>query len=415
MEKMDSLGATDSSDPKDLYTRLTVNMQCPICKAFFDSEALVNVHSPCYYTKHNIAKPTSESQASGDKVYKCDKCSDSFANMNYLRRHITYHFDRMYACKLCDFKGFTQRDVVRHLLVHNEDKKFKCKLCNKEYRHQQMLQEHMRRHSGDKPFKCDWFGCGSSFVTHNGLKDHIKRHKKDKAAVCPLCGKSFVRNYELKTHVSRNHPNDAATVISNIVKTAGKSKPSSGSSQLSNDSVELSRESVELSTDSLDEKPKPTTVQLIITNPKLLNFKEKLETGSSDFDVTPASFKNTPLLRYSDDTAKRKLDVELYDNSKKLKLGEYGQYNDKVAAHKCGMCGMEFSKISSYIAHRSCFFRNTPFVDKPDALFECGFCETPLIKGFENLRAHYALHFDSDDEEVKTTLDIKTVPSVLSS
>ena len=102
------------------YTRILVNRRCADCQNVFDSEALYHVHTPCYFKKYGIEKPPTDQPIGDTKPFVCKigDCSETFATMNYLRRHVIYHFPKTWKCKVCEFEGFIKRDIERHTLIH---------------------------------------------------------------------------------------------------------------------------------------------------------------------------------------------------------------------------------------------------------------------------------------------------------
>ena len=44
--------------------------------------------------------------------------------------------------------------LVNHMRVHSGEKPFKCEQCSKTFARTENLKIHKRTHTGDKPFKC---------------------------------------------------------------------------------------------------------------------------------------------------------------------------------------------------------------------------------------------------------------------
>ena len=199
--------APDQPETRSSFTQVLVDNKCNMCQKRFTTEALYHVHTPCYYTKHGIKKPSSDKPAGNLEPFVCsvNGCAESFATLNYLRRHVTHHFPPSFNCTLCDYRGYFKRDAEQHNLVHSKKKDYQCNDCDKAFAYKRLLQEHQRRHLNHKPYKCEWPGCQKTFVTHNNLKEHVRRHKKEKKWECKFCDKKFVRNFELKLHTSRMH------------------------------------------------------------------------------------------------------------------------------------------------------------------------------------------------------------------
>jgi hypothetical protein len=74
--------------------------------------------------------------------------------------------------------------------------------------------------------------------------------------------------------------------------------------------------------------------------------------------------------------------------------------NAIIKLRRCTGCKAMFGQMSDYIAHRPCFFKNSPYKDTPEELFDCGYCESKPVRGFDQLVLHYTAHFDCNLDKI---------------
>ena len=85
---------------------------------------------------------------SGERPYKCEQCSATFAYFSSL---------------------------AAHRKLHSNNKPFICDICNASFFTAYNLRLHSRKHSGERPYQCHL--CTESFSWHSGLKCHLKKHQ----------------------------------------------------------------------------------------------------------------------------------------------------------------------------------------------------------------------------------------------
>ncbi|KAM8787450.1 paternally-expressed gene 3 protein isoform 2-T2 [Rhynchonycteris naso] len=239
------LGFADRADLKDhqkVHSReYTLNTREYTC-------SVIHTHSVSEYL----------SEATGEQVYECPACGESFIHSSFLFEHQKVHEqDPFYGRRRYD-EPFMQPWAVNPPRFHASQKSppltglfLQCHICGLDYIHGSVFNEHLALHMGEglqergpgggddvvspglalaelqrsqaeeKQYECET--CGESFLSQSDLKDHRKVHEKEEpydygAAFvhtsfltdppkrdssffeCKDCGKSFVHNTVLTKH-----------------------------------------------------------------------------------------------------------------------------------------------------------------------------------------------------------------------
>nr|CAI5857397.1 unnamed protein product [Callosobruchus analis] len=156
----------------------------------------------------------------GEKPYKCDVCSASFAHLSNLKDHKLIHTkEKPFFCEMCG-RAFVSRRYLRyhvhksHLEQNDESekkelsevfKRKKCKETKAECQHchklvsRTFLQRHIRtQHLGERPYTCKI--CSKTFTQAGTLKGHMHHHTGERPYSCAVCYKSYAAKINLKKH-----------------------------------------------------------------------------------------------------------------------------------------------------------------------------------------------------------------------
>lgn len=132
----------------------------------------------------------------------CSRCSLSFEEERYLRKHMTEaHPPLSHPCLLCVCSFKTFAELMQHLTTHSE-RKFICTTCGKSYARLYGLKRHAKTHQPVKPYRCSF--CERGFAQKGTLRRHLRTHTGARPFVCGLCDKAFRQRSHLHVH-ERTH------------------------------------------------------------------------------------------------------------------------------------------------------------------------------------------------------------------
>jgi uncharacterized Zn-finger protein len=151
-------------------------------------------------------------------THPCKQCGISFISNAFLVLHIqNVHLKssmskeahsnlyRVYACKQCDFRCDTMRDLRRHAgMLHQHDRPFGCEQCGARFTQACDLYRHTRAvHLGERLYACK--ECDKQFTQAGNLSRHTKTVHLGERYACKQCKKLFTQAGNLFTHTKSVH------------------------------------------------------------------------------------------------------------------------------------------------------------------------------------------------------------------
>ena len=112
----------------------------------------------------------------GEKPFKCTKCSSSFAQKRTLLRHMRIHSGIKLKCKHCEFDCFRPAGLAEHVKrKHRSEQPYQCELCSNKYTVFTDFTRHKKQHDYDG-FQLICRTCGASSKNTRCLRGHQKKY-----------------------------------------------------------------------------------------------------------------------------------------------------------------------------------------------------------------------------------------------
>ena len=128
-------------------------------------------------------------------------CGMSFRWMNRLRRHLKVH--EGYTCPECDEKFEKWPQLVKHkTAAHKEPQK--CPICERTFAQGQWLKRHMKVHSDVREmYLCPYEDCKRCYSEKRNLDAHIRSYHDKQRFYCVFedCGRSFAFKHKMLEHL----------------------------------------------------------------------------------------------------------------------------------------------------------------------------------------------------------------------
>ncbi|XP_052897954.1 histone H4 transcription factor [Anopheles moucheti] len=205
---------TDGYEPGTKSRRAPLPCRWPLCKRSFKNMALelqhVKTHTTereigCYtcgglfWTRVKLIDHCARQIEMAQRKYQCPECDRSYATKTLLKCHVERH-DKPNKCVLCPLKFSSAGVLAQHMAQrHLKQRNFQCQRCEFKAFTNKDLMVHMRRHDATKVFRCEEFGCNAAYKSELSFKKHISWHYNLPAPVyaCHLCNLKRYSNANL--------------------------------------------------------------------------------------------------------------------------------------------------------------------------------------------------------------------------
>ena len=110
---------------------------------------------------------------------------DSFNDANDSQKD-----EQRFGCGKC-LKYFRESDRAKMCFYRHTAKHFKCDLCTVTFSNKEYLKDHMRSHTGEEFCICEW--CGSTFGRKTHLERHLRIHTGEEPSIVTTCKVSALK------------------------------------------------------------------------------------------------------------------------------------------------------------------------------------------------------------------------------
>ncbi|XP_020043025.1 paternally-expressed gene 3 protein isoform X2 [Castor canadensis] len=150
----------------------------------------------------------------GEQLYECPKCGESFIHSSFLFEHQRVHEqDQLYSMKGCDdgficllpVKPRRNRAAERNPAVAGSA--IRCLQCGQGFIHSSALNEHMRHHRDDEYLEQNEMA-EEIFIQTLALTEFQGSETEEKLFECTICGECFFTAKELGDHHTKVHKDE---------------------------------------------------------------------------------------------------------------------------------------------------------------------------------------------------------------
>ncbi len=181
---------------KHANSHIRERCKCPICGKVFSPITTLETHMGIHALKHkcedcfqSFTKRTdldehTESEHTGEKLYKCIACEETFTDRSGLNKHRTTHMGpNSYPCFKCNLTFSHALQLNDHMAIHKGSPKrqhqYKCPKCDSYFEQALLLNIHMKTHKVPE-------------------RDH---HTAATVYTCTECNLPFRHAFELNEHM----------------------------------------------------------------------------------------------------------------------------------------------------------------------------------------------------------------------
>ncbi|XP_049937965.1 zinc finger protein 836-like isoform X3 [Schistocerca serialis cubense] len=188
------------------YTKAELERHSTVHTDHTDDRTFVCHHCGKLYAVYKSLQEHIRSVHEQSNMHVCEECGFTTCRAAYLQVHIrTVHLGNYnsHVCPVCDAHVKQRNAFLEHMRSHTGDRPFRCDKCSASFACSARLTVHQKSVHGPRTYQCST--CSKAFQTKHHLERHQVIHTKKRPFKCPYCSYSCNAQGNMIKHVRTVH------------------------------------------------------------------------------------------------------------------------------------------------------------------------------------------------------------------
>ncbi|XP_049837532.1 zinc finger protein 37-like isoform X4 [Schistocerca gregaria] len=188
------------------YTKAELERHSTVHSDHTDDRTFVCHHCGKVYAVYKSLQEHIRSVHEQSNMHVCEECGFTTCRAAYLQVHIrTVHLGNYnsHVCPVCDAHVKQRNAFLEHMRSHTGDRPFRCDKCSASFACSARLTVHQKSVHGPRTYQCST--CSKAFQTKHHLERHQVIHTKKRPFKCPYCSYSCNAQGNMIKHVRTVH------------------------------------------------------------------------------------------------------------------------------------------------------------------------------------------------------------------
>ncbi|XP_047003740.1 zinc finger protein 761-like isoform X4 [Schistocerca americana] len=188
------------------YTKAELERHSTVHTDHTDDRTFVCHHCGKLYAVYKSLQEHIRSVHEQSNMHVCEECGFTTCRAAYLQVHIrTVHLGNYnsHVCPVCDAHVKQRNAFLEHMRSHTGDRPFRCDKCSASFACSARLTVHQKSVHGPRTYQCTT--CSKAFQTKHHLERHQVIHTKKRPFKCPYCSYSCNAQGNMIKHVRTVH------------------------------------------------------------------------------------------------------------------------------------------------------------------------------------------------------------------
>ncbi|XP_049765939.1 zinc finger protein 761-like isoform X5 [Schistocerca cancellata] len=188
------------------YTKAELERHSTVHTDHTDDRTFVCHHCGKVYAVYKSLQEHIRSVHEQSNMHVCEECGFTTCRAAYLQVHIhTVHLGNYnsHVCPVCDAHVKQRNAFLEHMRSHTGDRPFRCDKCSASFACSARLTVHQKSVHGPRTYQCST--CSKAFQTKHHLERHQVIHTKKRPFKCPYCSYSCNAQGNMIKHVRTVH------------------------------------------------------------------------------------------------------------------------------------------------------------------------------------------------------------------